>query len=295
LDAKDHVERRLARALIESHPEDAAGALERMSPSAAATLVADVSAAAAADVLRRMVGRSAADLLTHLPVEHTAKTTAELPLDVAASLLRRIDESARERILVEMEDARAYALRSLLQYEKGTAGAVMDPEELALPEELTVKEAIDRVLKSPNQVHYNVYVVNREQILVGVLNLHELFVTGRDQRLSATMLDPIHKLSATAGYDSIVAHPGWRAVSALPVVDEKGRFVGSLRYRTLRRIERQIEEGRRGRGSPTSQALADLYWTGITGLVESVLGAAAPPEPRPAGGRNTHGETPSGT
>jgi len=293
LDPRHQLERKLALSLIESHPDDAAGALERLSVSDAAALLADVDADEAAGVLRRMVGRSAADLLCHLPAEHAAETTQALPLDAAASLLRRIDESTRVRILSEMDEQRAAALRSLLEYERGTAGAAMDPDELALPEDLTIGEAIERVMMSPHQVHYNLYIVDREHLLVGVLNLHELFVAPRGEHLSTVMLDPTHKLVATAGYDAIVAHPGWRSVPALPVVDGRGRFLGSLRYRTLRRIERQIEEGRRGRGNPTSQALADLYWTGIAGLVGSMLGAASPQNHHPNESRSDDGEPPT--
>jgi CBS domain-containing protein len=136
-------------------------------------------------------------------------------------------------------------------------------------------------------VLYYLYVVDRTGRLVGVLNLRELMLAPGDATLGAVMRPATARLTALDGVGAVVVHPGWRALHALPVVDAGGRFVGAIRYETIRRLEAHPE-----RATPVGSrvglwlGLAELCWVGLTGVLVS-LGSPPPAssEDAPASGR----------
>jgi magnesium transporter len=235
--------------------KEAAGLLEKTPPKAAAT------------VLQHMAPLSACECLAHLAADKIAPILGALPIEVTAALLRRIDIDFRDRLLAQAPPELAVPVRRLILYPEQTAGALMDPRALALPEDLSMNEALARIRRAPQNVLYYLYVVDREGRLVGVLNLRELMLAAPKTPLSSAMRRNIARLRALADLASIVAHPGWRDFHALPVIDAHEAFVGVIRYETLRRLEDAAGQ------QPANQAVSavlnfgELCWIGFAGVL----------------------------
>jgi magnesium transporter len=133
-------------------------------------------------------------------------------------------------------------LQMLMQYPERSAGAVMDPLTVTVPEDITVEQARQRLRESPTHLYYYVYVLNREQRLVGVVGLRELFMADGQQLLQIVMSSKVMSLSDRDPLVAVIAHPGWREFHAMPVVSEGGTFVGMIRYRTQRRLAEAYEQ-----------------------------------------------------
>ncbi len=273
--------RRLAVELAEQYPDEAAASLESQPAPEAAAFVQSLPDEIAAGVLQRTTAHPAASILALLPSEGAASIVALLPVDVAAGYLRRLAAEPRDAILAELERPRQRSLRSLLRFPEKTAGALMDPEVLALPIDLTVAEAIDRVRKAAQHARYNVYVVDREDRLVGVFNLRELLSAKPRQPIAEVMHRDVLRISAESGLRAVIEHPGWREVHAIPVVDAQGTYLGALRYRTLRRLEAERAPAASATDM-TVQSLGELFQAGLSGALEAF--AATQP---PGGGRRT--------
>jgi magnesium transporter len=168
----------------------------------------------------------------------------------------------------------ARSLQSLLRFPENTAGALMDPAGLALPEDLTVREALARIRELPEQTRYDVYVVDREQVLVGVLNLRELLLARPQALLLDVMVREPLRLHAQDDRSVVIGHPGWKRAHALPVVDEKGSYIGVVRYRILRQLEEELLGGR-GQDANTSEALGALFAAGAGGLLDALTTASS--------------------
>lgn len=264
----------LADELLCRHPERAAAVLERTEPGEALAVLARPEPAVAAEVLRHASPGRARAALSAMPRPRAAALLDALELDTAARLARRLDEAASEEVLRQVAAPRARALRALLRFPERTAGALMDPEVLALPQDFRAREALARVREEPGQARYNLYVVDAEQRLVGALNLRELLLAAPDERLADRMVrDPL-RILASADRAAVVSHPGWRVVHALPVVDEADRFLGALRYRTLRELEEELLRGRTPERD-TAEALGDLFAVGAAGLLDALAPLAA--------------------
>jgi magnesium transporter len=273
------LETRLASELVEAHPIDAAQAFERLRPRDVAALLEGLKVSSGAHVLQRMAPTSAAPVLSELDRGRASEILESLPAELGALCLRSMDPSVRDQILATLPGRRARELRSTLSFADGTAGSLMDPEVLALPHDLVVREAVARVREAAGNARYNLYVVDRDQVLVGVINLRELLMARPGERLSSLMRTNVHRLPARADRHAVVTHPGWREVHSLPVVDERGLYLGAIRYRTLR----IIEEGLRGtvpEGGATARALGDLFRAGAAAMFEAM--AASTPQGQPS-------------
>jgi magnesium transporter len=268
------LESRLEQELVRAHPDRAAAVLDRVPSGDSARVLAGVPAGQAAAVIARMAPHLGATALEQLRPERAAEVVALLDLNVASRLWRRFSDDRRAALMDILPSRVAAALRALLQFPEKTAGALMDPGVLALPGDLTAREALARVREVPEQVRYNLYVVDRDQVLVGVLNLRELLLARPQACLTDVMTrDPV-RLVAQADQLVVVSHPVWKDVRAIPVVDDQGCYLGAVRYRTLRQIEEELF-GARGEDGDASEALGQLFAAGAAGLLDALTGAVA--------------------
>jgi len=184
----------------------------------------------------------------------------------------------------------AERLNLLLRYPEGTAGALMDPRALALPQDIPVGEALARVRHAARDVLYYLYVVDRAQVLVGVLNLRELMLAPRKAEVASVMRPHVARLSARADRASILAHPGWREFHALPVVDDAGLFLGVIRYETVRRLEEDRgSAGQSANALTTVLTLGELCWRGMSLVLADLASGVAPAKSTDRAGEEPHG------
>ena len=267
----------LAGGLLAAHPLDAARALESLPEDETLVVLAEAPAAHAAETLRCMAPDRAAWVLANLDRDRAVALVEHLGSDLAANILRRTEESARTALIGALEPGAGRALRSLLRFPEGTAGALMDPNVLALPGDLSAEDALAHMRRSPENVRYNLYVVDRDQRLVGVLNLRELLLARRKQSLESIAHTDVLWLPAEADRHEIRTHPAWHDARSVPVVDEHGTYLGAVRYQTLRTLEEELRESEPDSAGQTVEALGDLYATGIA----CVFGALATSVSRP--------------
>jgi Mg/Co/Ni transporter MgtE len=190
-----------------------------------------------------------------------------------------------------MPAGRQQALRRALRYPEGTAGALMDAGVMALPDDITTTDARVRIRREAAEALHYVYVVDRGGRLVGVVGLSELLRTSRRTAIRAAMRQEVERLQVWMLTAAVRAHAAWGSFHALPVVDEKDRLVGVLRYRTLKRLEREVDTRSAPPASVATAAMGELFQLGLAGLVESV---AALSGPRQSTGGAVVGQTSSG-
>jgi magnesium transporter len=264
----------VCHAFVEMHPADAARVLERLAVADVAALFAQTPAASAAVVVAQMTPAAASDCLTAMEPSGAAAIVDRLPTDAAADLLRRMADANRTDLLSRLSPAEAAALRSVLAYPPDCAGAFMDPRAQAVPDDVTVADALARIRRAPHHLLYYVYVIDRSRRLAGVLDLRELMLARPGQVLADTMRRPVASVPASATRAALVAHPGWRDFHALPVVDRDSTFVGAIRYQTLRALEDAAGQRAGARDAMAAAfALGELYWLGLTGVLEGVASA----------------------
>jgi len=265
---------RLVRRFIETHPVDAARVMERFAGELSSGVLQDVPLDRLVPVIAAMSDHLAAECVGAMDPARAAAVLQVLDLDQASALLRRTLAPQRDRIMHEMSPERVAQLSRVLAFPTGSAGALMDPKVLSVPQTLTAAEALEQVRAAPHLAIYYLYIYDVSSRLCGVVNLRELMLAEPQTPLTEIMATGVDRLSATADRKAILVHPGWTEYHALPVVDESGRFVGALRYETLRRLEGQSRT--EVPSASLAASLGELYWVGLSGILRGMGHVAAP-------------------
>lgn len=261
---------------IKDHPADAARILEQLKIEQIVPLVEELPIELNAAVLNQLERFTAAKCLENLNTKQAAEIVACLPIETAAVLLRRLQDKITVAILEEVPEEKAEALRRNLRYSANTAGAIMDPLVFTFPDDITVREALKRIRKRPEKARFYIYVVNRDHLLSGVLNIRELLLGNAADPLVAIMHTQVESLSPDAHLQAILEHPGWLEYHALPVIDSTGRLLGVIQYETLRSLDASSHKSQALRQAAIAGgALGELYRIGLSGLVRSAGTAAA--------------------
>jgi len=268
------LERRIEIRLMENHPREAASTVESLPADEAAAVLAAAPVEPAARVLECMVASVGAATIERLGAERARDILVAIEPNVSVHMLRRLPEDRRQAMIDALPPVRRLSLMTLLSHAENTAGALMDPDELVLPDDISVREARSRIKEAPNHVHYNLYVVDREHRLVGVLNQSELMAADANQRLADVMVKATMSIRSGADLPRVLENPGWRQVSALPVIDKEKRFIGVIRYRKLRSLESARDDVHAQAPVSTARSLGELYAAGLGGLVEALAAIA---------------------
>lgn len=273
---------RLGGAFLRDHPEAAAHVLEDFSADSVARYLGGAGKATALQILPHFTpGFAAAFLLASEPASAGA-LLMQLPADLQVTLLRQLEQPRREQLLETLTPEQGLALRRLLPYPDGTAGALMEASLASVPGELPVRHALKRVKRMRTGMKFYVYVTDPQGRLAGVLSLHELLNALPSSAVSQVMRTRVASLLAGEPLRSVVDNPYWQDFHALPVTDDNRILLGVIRHRRIRRLQEQLPQGGLVSGGlGTLVAIGELFSLSAGHLLGALISAgAAPPGER---------------
>ena len=215
------------RLLEKSHPADIAEVLDRLTEADRRSVFDLIrSPKVRAEVLAALEFAGGASLLSGLDPEPAARMLQHVSPDDAALLLRELPREQTDAILAELGD-QAEDVEALLVYTEDTAGGIMSPDYFALSEDVTAKEAIERLqAQQQAEASFYVYVIDERSQLVGVLSLRQLILQPPYTVLRDCMMpDPI-RVSTDTDQEEVARMVARYDLLALPVVDPTNRLVG---------------------------------------------------------------------
>lgn len=192
-----------------------------------------------------------------------------MELKLAVFLLRNLNEDLSEVLLSKLSKEKADSIRSLLIYLDHTVGANMDPIALTLTEDQTIKEALKVIKKHKQGIQAHLYVINSDRKLVGILALSDMIIGDPDTEIKTLMITKFTTLSPETPIQSVLSHPEWQSLHALPVIDHASMFLGVISMESIRSILARSGNSVEDMGQMTVSALGDLYRLGLAGLLRS--------------------------
>jgi magnesium transporter len=211
------------------HATDIAEILDQMRLESASYLFRLLDTEVKADVLIELDEDQRADLLSGMTAEEIAGgVVGQLDSDDATDVLSELPPNKAEEVIGHLDnDERASDIRDLLNYEEGTAGAMMAKELVKVQAEWTVTRAIREIRRQAEELHQ----VYTEERLTGRLSMKHLLLSAESTR------SKIAELQKEEGIVTILAHePSEKATMlmerydlvALPVVDSEQKLVGRI-------------------------------------------------------------------
>ncbi|NIR32163.1 MAG: magnesium transporter [Gammaproteobacteria bacterium] len=281
---------RLSYVFMETHPADCARTVERLPLHSLVPLFGAAPRRAGARTLEHLAPATAAACLDAMPAQGAASLIAELSAAHRLSIVRQMKGESRERCFGHLSSDVVEPLRRMLSHPERTIGDLMDSSALALPEDVSVNDAIKRARRAPRGVHCHLFVVDREYRLVGRVALTQLLRGRRSESLRSVMHRQVVALSPDATPEAAAASAAWREASIVPVADSDGLFLGVVHYETILRARAELLTAREGAGGLDAVlAFGELYWQGLSGILEGMAGGGQRAVRRgDEGGENGH-------
>lgn len=277
--------RELLDAYVATATSDAATGLAALTTEEAAGVLAEIDPVTAAALLQEMPFAAAGRCLAALEGEAISRIAHELPIEILANLVRRLDED-RPAVLDALGQDLAEPVGRLLTHPPDTAGAVMDPFVTAVQASAPAGDVRASLRREPGRPAEYIYAVSPEQVLVGVVEVAGLFAADPQAPVSSVTRPTIDWVRVEMPLEAVEAHPGWQQYDVLPVVDAHQRLVGLIRHRRLRQLDRDGAVSRHDdHGVRTLVALGEVYWLGLSGLLQGLAAAATATAVRPGAGR----------
>ncbi|MFA5954286.1 MAG: magnesium transporter [Patescibacteria group bacterium] len=171
------------------------------------------------------------DFLNLIPGEEFVTALQEINADDAADLITLLPEDRRQVILERLSGPQKKAVGKLLGYAPNTAGGIMSPDFVSLPQTLTAGEAIEklraRAITGSEEI-YNIYICDAEDQLVGVVSFKDLVLSPVGKTLGDIMEhDPV-AVRPHANQEFVADLIARYNLLSLPVIDENHRLVGRI-------------------------------------------------------------------
>jgi magnesium transporter len=216
--------------LEKTHPADIAHLFRHLTEDEKKKLFIIVRAneTMAAEVVSEMGEPLWEELIRDLDPKETSEIVQEMDSDDAADLLGILEEEKAREILHLMEDTQSSTeVEKLLNYDEDTAGGIMNPQVLALDENLKVGDALALIRDSAElEMVFYLYVVDHHKHLLGVISLRQLIMNPPQLRLQEIMKTDVVSVTVDMDQEDVAREVERYGLLAVPVVDHEHRLLG---------------------------------------------------------------------
>lgn len=216
--------------LSKLHPADIADIVSDLDRQTGQALMEALGDEALADAMEEIPQDLQVAVLSQLEPERAADILEEMPPDEAADLVADLPAETSGRILRLMETEDSEEVQHLLAYPEDSAGGIMTTEFATVPEEMTVREALDYLRHSEeaqeDEALYYVYVTTPDRKLKGALSLRDLVLAPPEARLTDLVEPQIIAVNPLTPQQEVAHLVAKYDLLAVPVVDERNVLLG---------------------------------------------------------------------
>ena len=187
----------------------------------------DISAEALAEVDESFRER----IISRLSAKEIAEEIEELDTDDAADLVGELPEILQEKVLSKIEDSdHSQDIRELLNYDEGTAGALMAKELVSVNENLSVMNCVREMRKQAKEVTrvHSIYVTNSKNKLLGRLSLKDLLTANTKATVKDIYIPNVDFVNVKENVNKVANIMSKYDLEAIPVVNDKKQLLGRI-------------------------------------------------------------------
>jgi len=266
------VNNRLTDEFLRSHANDAARILEQQSDETVISFLATIPAAVAALVIGQMITPSAVKYIQAMADRDAAMVIDHMKTSSAARLLQAAGREYTVRLLNFLSKENYRRIQRSMVYPYDTAGSLMDPKGLLLPDSILVSDAKKRIEGLGGVISCEVYVVDENHKLAGVVELSGLMSARPESPLGAIMNRQAYSVPARARIKMLLGHKAWKSYKTLPVIEMDNVVAGVLRHKDILDAASVMDSKYRvTERSGDAVNVVNLYWYALTDTLGTML------------------------
>jgi magnesium transporter len=222
---KQHEER-----LANIHEEDLADYLEMTNVQNVDRFLKTVSTKKAADIIENLTINYQVELFQGFDPKKSADLISRIDPDEAVDILLALDRGKRDKITRELPQTKQEQLHRLMTFSRTPVGKLMTSEYCAVESHMTVRNILKYIRSETSDFSSlsAVYVLNRDDQLVGVFNPHELMMQDFETSAYKFMVpEPIVVLLTTPIEVVIYKFLKYR-IPAIPVINREKKILGII-------------------------------------------------------------------
>lgn len=221
----------LDRVLSEFHYADIAEILDEVDLDEAMYVIKLLDSETTSEVLMELDEDNREKVLRNLSSKEIADEVGALDTDDAADIIAELSEERQREVIHHIEDEGHKAeITELLAYDEDTAGGLMAKELVKVYETWTVEGCLRRIrgqAKDVTRVH-SIYVVNKQNKLIGRLSLKDLIVAKSNEKIADIYIKSVDYVKVDEDPEEVAKIMAKYDLEAIPVVDDDMVLLGRI-------------------------------------------------------------------
>ena len=213
-------------------PEDLADYLEKTNVINARKFLKILDTEKAAEVIGNLNINFQTALFKHFQIEKAAKLVSFLDPDEATDVLLTLSKKKRDEVMEKLSPQVKNKIIHLLELSNEPIGSLLTTEYLTVGPEDTVRHIVEKIKTGTKDFSslYNIYAVNKENQLIGVVSLHEVMKEDLDMPLYKFMTQNLIVIHLTTPAEIAMKKFLKYHLSSLPVINQEKRLEGVVNF-----------------------------------------------------------------
>jgi len=221
----------LQELIADFHYADIAEILDEINLDDAIYVIKLLDSEKTSDILMEIDEDVREKVLKQLSAKEIAEEIEELDTDDAADIIAELPEERQELVINQIEDQEHKAeIQELLAYDEDTAGGLMAKELVRVYENWTVEACIAEIRTQAQDVKrvHSIYVVNKQDQLIGRLSLKDLVTAKGKQQIAEIYISNVDSVNVSEDSEDVAKIMAKYDLEAIPVVDDNNTLLGRI-------------------------------------------------------------------
>lgn len=216
--------------LAKIHEEDLADYLEMTNIHNVHTFISALGPKKAAEVVESLTVNYQVEVFQRFDAQKGAELINLIDPDEAVDILLALDRPKRDKIMETLSAKKQQDLHKLMTFSRTPVGKLMTSEFFTIESHQTVKEILTSIkLQTADYSSLGpIYVLNREDQLVGVFNVHELLMQNADTPAYKFMITEPIVVLLTTPIEVVIYKLLKYNIPALPVINREKHMLGII-------------------------------------------------------------------
>ncbi len=221
----------IKKLFTEVHFADIAEVLDEVNFEEAIYIIKLLDSEKTSEILTELDEDTREKILENLSAKEIAEEVGEMDSDDAADIIGELSKERQKLVINALDDHDLAAdIKELLSYEEDTAGALMAKELVKVYETWTVAGCMRRIrgqAKEVTRVH-SIYVVDKEDKLVGRLSLKDLIIAKSEQKIADISKAKVDAVNVNENVEEVAKIMAKYDLEAIPVVNNNAVLLGRI-------------------------------------------------------------------